>query len=186
MNRTQIVRGLRVILPLAALAILSMLFLLARKPDPESAIPYAQGRLEDLARSPGMTGPTFSTVTAQGATVTLSAARADPAGGTARDLTLDWQARDGTGAHLTAGAAEQAEGRIRLTGDVDIALASGWRLLAPQVEADTAASRLTAPGPLRVTAPFGTIEAGGMVLSAADGDRQVLELNRGVRLIYRP
>lgn len=41
MLRTSIVRLLRVILPLAALALLSVLFLLARKPDPQAAIPYA-------------------------------------------------------------------------------------------------------------------------------------------------
>ena len=37
--RSRIVAWLRVLLPLAALAILSTLFLLGRKPDPDDAIP---------------------------------------------------------------------------------------------------------------------------------------------------
>ena len=56
-RRTRIVRWLRVILPLVALAILSVLFLLGRSPDPEARIPYAEGRIADLARSRGITAP---------------------------------------------------------------------------------------------------------------------------------
>ena len=67
MLRTSIVRLLRVILPLAALALLSVLFLLARKPDPQAAIPYARGAIEELSRSPGIGTPEFTTVTADGA-----------------------------------------------------------------------------------------------------------------------
>lgn len=39
MTRSCIVAWLRVLLPLTALAILSVLFLLGRKPDPEASIP---------------------------------------------------------------------------------------------------------------------------------------------------
>ena len=41
MNRTRTVRWLRVLLPLAALAMLSTLFLFSRGGDSESQIPYA-------------------------------------------------------------------------------------------------------------------------------------------------
>ena len=51
MLRTRVVRLLRVVLPLAALALLSVLFLLGRKSETvEPAIPYAQGSAEDLGR----------------------------------------------------------------------------------------------------------------------------------------
>ena len=41
MDRTRIVRWLRVLFPLAALAILSVLFLLSRKPDPDAGVPLS-------------------------------------------------------------------------------------------------------------------------------------------------
>ena len=189
-GRTRIVRGLRVILPLAALAILSVLFLLARKPDPDGGLPYAQGRLEDLSRPPGMTAPEFSTVTADGATVTLRATRATPGGedgaATAAAPVLDWTARDGLIIQVLAAGAEMAQGTVVLSGDVRADLSTGWTLTAPRIEADTRSDRLTAPQAVHVTAPFGTLDAGGMVLARAPEGHQVLELNRGVRLIYRP
>ena len=71
-------------------------------------------------------------------------------------------------------------------GDVDMTLSTGWHLTAPRIEADTAEGRLAAPHEVAVTAPFGTLTAGGMVLTRAAEGAQVLELNRGVHLIYRP
>lgn len=191
MLRSRIVRWLRVILPLAALAILSVVFLIARAPDPGGAIPYADPRLEDHARRPGMTAPQFSTVTPAGATVTLTAASAalaqggDPAGGRAQDLTLDWRERDGLTLALTAAEAAVDGPRLALSGDVRMRLSSGWQLAAPRIEADTSADQLTATD-VAVTAPFGDLSAGAMRLTRGSDGHPVLELNRGVRLLYRP
>ena len=189
MLRSRIVRWLRVILPLAALAILSVLFLIARAPE-TGPIPYAEGRLEDLARAPGMTAPQFSTVTPGGATVTLTAAAAVPEAsgetGTARDIALDWRERGGLTLTLSAAEAAVKGGHLSFSGDVDLRLSSGWRLAAARIEADTETEVLTAPDAVAVTAPFGELTAGAMRLSRAADGRQVLELNRGVRLIYRP
>jgi len=193
MFRTRLVRLLRVVLPLAALALLSVLFLLGRKPsEPEPAIPYAQGSPEDLGRSPGIGAPEYTTVTPDGASVTLRAARAalgdggmGSGDGTASDLTLDWRARDGLMIELTAPRAEMAETRIRLEGGVRMALSSGWEMRGPSFEADTAADTLRADETVQVTAPFGRLNAGRMLLYSAEAG-QVLELNEDVRLLYRP
>ena len=190
MWRSRIVRWLRVILPLAALVILSVLFLVARAPEPGGSIPYAEGRLEDVDRSPGMTAPQFSTVTPGGATVTLTAAAAVPQSGgdagTARDVALDWRAQDGLTASLSAAEAAVDGQNVALGGDVDMRLSSGWRVTAPRILADAAADILTAPDSVAVTAPFGELTAGAMRLARGADGQQVLELNRGVRLLYRP
>lgn len=191
MWRSRIVRWLRVILPLAALVILSLLFLVARDPEPGGSLPYAEGRLDDLARAPGITAPEFSTVTPAGAAVTLSAATARPADGAedageASDLALHWRAPDGLVLTASAASAQLDGPRIALVGDVDLRLSSGWQLTAPRLDADTDEDLLTAPGELAVTAPFGTLTAGAMRLSRAPDGQPVLELNRGVRLLYRP
>ena len=143
--RSRIVRALRVLLPLAALGVLSMLFLLARSPSPETAIPYVEGDGADLARRTGMTAPRFAGVSADGARVTLSAARADPAGtdGRAEDLALEWQA-DGVTARVRAGSGAVEGGLIRLDGGAEMTTSTGWTLSAPGFAADTAAGRVTA------------------------------------------
>ena len=58
---SRLVGWLKVVLPLAALAILSTLFLLADLIDPTAAIPYAEVDVEDLARDPrwGRTEETY-------------------------------------------------------------------------------------------------------------------------------
>lgn len=191
MLRTRVVRLLRVVLPLAALALLSVLFLLGRKSETvEPAIPYAQGSAEDLGRSPGIGSPEYTTVTPEGASVTLRAARAalgngGADGGTASALVLDWRARDGLMIELTSPFAQTQDTTIRLEGGVRMALSSGWVMRGPSFEADTAADTLRADETVHVTAPFGELEAGTMLIHPSETG-QVLELNEGVRLLYRP
>lgn len=190
MLRTRIVRTLRVILPLAALTLLSVLFLLARKPDPEGAIPYAQARFEDLSRAQGIGTPEFTTVTDEGATVTLRATRATPGQGeqeaAARDLTLDWRSRDGLLMVVTAPDARLKDDRVTLDGGARMALSTGWELTAPQLQADIQSGVVSAAQTVSVTAPFGELQAGTMRLGPDDRGSTVLELNENVRLIYRP
>ena len=190
MWRTRIVRLLRVVLPLAALALLSMLFLLARSPDADLAIPYAQGRFEELSRAQGIGAPEFTTVTDDGATVTLRAARAVPGQGeegTARDLTMDWRSREGLLMVVTAPQGRMQEGqRLTLEGGARVELSTGWVLTAPQLQADVPGGVLTAPRSVEVAAPFGQLEADAMRLGPDAGGARVLELNGNVRLLYRP
>jgi len=187
--RTRIVQLLRVILPLAALALLSVLFLLARKPAPEPAIPYAEGRFEELARAEGVGTPEFTTVTPDGATVTLRAARAVPGegdSGTATDLTLDWRSREGLLMVVTAPAGRIDGDRMELDGGTRMALSSGWQMTTEHLQADVAAGIVTAPQPVDVEAPFGELQGGTMRIGPDGQGGRVLELNEGVRLLYRP
>lgn len=189
MLRTRIVQLLRVVLPLAALALLSVLFLLARKPDPHSVIPYAQGRFEDLSRAEGIGAPEFTTVTDDGATVTLRATRAVPGegeDGTARDLTLDWRSRDGLLMVVTAPQAAKEGDRLTLDGGTRMALSTGWELTAPQLQAQLDAGVVSAAQTVDVTAPFGELQARTMRLGPDATGATVLELNGNVRLLYRP
>ena len=67
MNRTRVVRWLRVLLPLAALAMLSTLFLFSRGGDSESQIPYADVDAQAMARDPRLVSPEYAGVTDDGA-----------------------------------------------------------------------------------------------------------------------
>ena len=194
MSRTRIVRWLRVLLPLVALAILSTLFLLSKKPGGDPQIPYADVDAEEMAREPQMVLPEFAGVTADGAAITLRAdqVRSDgKAVGDASRLRMTWRAEDGLAADLTAPGGTVEAGGIRLTGGVRITTSSGWAMTTPEVDSPTGdgetQAAIIAPGEVNAFAPFGQLTAGAMELSRADqaGDH-LLNFTGGVRLIYQP
>ncbi|AXC49158.1 hypothetical protein DRW48_05200 [Paracoccus suum] len=194
--RSCIVAWLRVLLPLAALAILSTLFLLSRRPDPERAIPYASVDAEARARDPQITAPTYAGVTPDGARISLIADSATPARdgdgiGGAKGLRLDWHAQDGLEAWLTAPQARMEGGDITLTGGVMVRTSTGWRLDAPQVTTSTNRALIGAEGGVAAQAPFGEVTASTMQITrqpAAEGapEAHVLDFTGGVRLVYLP
>ncbi|MCF3973849.1 hypothetical protein [Paracoccus salsus] len=198
MNRTRVVRWLRVLLPLLALAILSTMFLFSRKPATEPQIPYAEVDAEQMAREPRIVAPRFSGVTSDGAELLLrarDAALTDADGReSARDLQLTWRRPDGLEAELTAPDARVAEGVIGLRGGVRMATSSGWTLEAPQIDAATDRSLIAARDGVSAAAPFGRITAqemqllpqGGVEGEAGTGGSTVLNFSGGVRLIYQP
>ncbi|MBM3604556.1 MAG: hypothetical protein FJX25_07300 [Alphaproteobacteria bacterium] len=193
MTRTRIVRWLRVLLPLAALAMLSTMFLFSRQSDVESRIPYAEVDAEAAAREGRIVAPEYSAVTEDGVQLALRAAQAVPGNGTgaARDLRLDWERPDGLRAELTAPRGDVAEGRVSLDGGVTMTTSSGWRIEARRIEAETVASVVTADQGIQARAPFGELRAGRMrlapdpALDAAEAPA-ILNFSDGVRLIYQP
>lgn len=189
MNRTRTVRWLRVLLPLAALAMLSTLFLFSRGGDSPSQIPYADVDAQAMARDPRLVAPEYAGVTDDGAQLTLRATEAAPGQGQgrARDLRLDWQRPDGLRADVTAPQGGLADGTIRLEGGVRITTSTGWTLDAQSVEAATDRSRIAAQEGIEAEAPFGTLSAQRMELAPGRGaDASILNFSGDVRLIYQP
>ena len=191
---TRIVGWLKVALPLLALAILSTLFLVADRIDPEDALPYAEVDVEDRAREPRMTAPSYAGTTSDGAALTLTAEEARP--GTqdspakARGLRLDLTTPDGATTELRAATAvmDQAARLLVLSGGVTVTTGTGYRLETPEVAARLDRTGLESRGEVTATGPVGQIRADGMRL---DQDNQtpgayLLVFNGGVRLVYRP
>lgn len=193
MSRSRIVAWLRVILPLTALALLSVLFLLGRKPDPEASIPYAEVDPRELAERQAITRPTYAAVTSDGAQVTISASEARPGGAaqgaaSASSVHMTLRARDGRAADVSAGLAAMDGDNIRLGEGVRMTTADGWVVTAPELLASKREGSVASETGVDVRAPFGELTAGRMLLRPSgqgDGDH-VLDLSGGVRLIYRP
>ena len=187
--RSRLIAWLRVLLPLAALAILSTLFLLGRTPDPDDALPYAEVDTEDMVRDPRMTRPEFAGVSASGAEVTLTADRASPVQddkSAAESVRLTWRAQDGLAADLTAPTARMEGQQIHMSGGVRVTTSDGWAMTVPQVETDLSADRLLGTGGLTGFAPLGRLDADQMEMTRnADGD-YLLNLTGDVRLVYQP
>jgi lipopolysaccharide export system protein LptC len=189
-----LVGWLKVALPLAALAILSTLFLVARRIDPEAALPYAEVDVEELAREPRMTAPTYAGTTSDGSALTLSADEARPAAegapAAAAGLRLELAAPDGSRTDLAAATARMDPDarEVVLSGGVTVTTSSGYRLETAEVAAKLDRTGLESRAPVTATGPAGEIRADSMVLRQDDQTpgAYVLVFNGGVRLVYQP
>jgi len=79
---SRLVAGMKILLPLAALGMLSTLFLISERFDPGEAVPPAAIELRDRARDEGATNAALAGVTRGGHEVLLRAARFVPSVGT--------------------------------------------------------------------------------------------------------
>lgn len=188
---TRVVMILKVTLPLVALAILSSLFLFSRPIDPEDAIPYADVEIAERLAQPRMTGAGFSTVTSDGATLTLSADQAAPTvgGATVQGLSgrLSTPAGEVTEFSATSGVLDRTAGQLVLDAGVRLETSNGYLVTTDKLTLGTDQSFMESGGAVQATAPMGDLTAGGLRMDrAADGKTHLLVFNRGVRLIYLP
>lgn len=191
---TRVVGWLKVALPLAALAILSTLFLVARRIDPEDALPYAEVDVEELAREPRMTAPTYAGITSDGSALTLRADEARPAtagvDASAASLRLDLDTPDGGRTELSAVTArmDKAAQEIVLSGGVTVTTSAGYRLETEEIAARLDRTGLESRAAVTATGPAGEIRADGMQLRQENptSGAYVLVFNGAVRLVYQP
>jgi lipopolysaccharide export system protein LptC len=189
---SQFVVWSKVMLPLAALALLSTLFLFARSTGPNSSTPIAE--IEAIAREPRITEPYFSGIANDGSVISIAAdeIRPDPDQPDAfavGKIEAEIEATDGS--HVTISAGEgQIDPRARLarmTGLARMTSSSGYVMETAGVVADLDSGTVTSIGPLEVQAPYGDLTAGGLILSVTDtGTGQQMVFNGGVRLLYQP
>ncbi|MGI1662106.1 hypothetical protein ACRDNQ_07690 [Palleronia sp. KMU-117] len=192
---SRLVALLKVALPLTALAILSTLFLLARTPDIERTIPYADVDIDALAREPRISAPDFSGVAADGTglQVTATTARPDPGDPGlfhADGLEARIDTPDGTRIRMTAvtGRVDTTAGTATLAGDVLVETSTGYAVRTEEFTARLDSTRSESAGAVDVMTPFGHLTAGLFTLTRLPGDGQghVLVFSDGVDLLYDP
>ena len=194
-NYSRIVGILRVVLPLVALVLLSLVFLLARTVDPTQAISNAEIDVEDRARDPRLSGAHFAGVTEDGAALTIVAetARSDPGAAmrlevTGLDLRLEGQNGETMYAASTQGTIDRGRGTFTMTGGLDLVASPGYELHTEALNGLLDSTRIRAPGPVQGAAPAGILSAGNMELrvNSRDGAGYLLVFGGGVRLNYQP
>ncbi|MBC7153782.1 MAG: LPS export ABC transporter periplasmic protein LptC [Rhodobacteraceae bacterium] len=192
---SRFIAWMKVVLPLAALGVLSTLFLLARTVDPSRAISSSGVDVEGMAREMRIGSPDYAGVTKDGTAISLRAESARP----------DLERKGLMTAHVVRGVLETVAGRryeisaldalvdpgaaeIVLEGDVIVQSTSGYEIRTERMDASVDETRLESRGAVIAKGPPGTLRAGGMVLRATTGgDRgHVLVFNGGVKLIYDP
>ena len=193
---SRLVAGLKILLPLTALAILSTLFLVSNKVNPEDAIPYADVDIADRLREPRLTDAAFAGMTQDGAALTIRAAEAVPGqsgtadAGLARKLSGVLETPDGAKAVLLAAEARLngAARLLMLSGGVIVTTSGGYRIETSDMAVALDRTDLRSDTAIVATGPMGSISAGSMHLAQAEGSGPdyLLVFNQGVRLIYLP
>lgn len=194
---SRLISGLKIFLPLLALAILSTLFLVSRAIDPSQPIRFANVDVQELAREQVIGGPTFSGVTIDGAAITVTAARARPllggSGGlTAEDLRATILTPDGVEFKITAryGKIDSVSRTAELVDNVVFETSTGYRIQTERIVTSLDATEIVADGTIVASGPLGQITAGQMVLrqksDPGSDNTYVLVFKSGVKLIYTP
>lgn len=192
---SRLVFWLKILLPLAALAILSTMFLVARTIDPSRAIPYAKVDVTSLARKPRITGPHYSSVTSDGSSLKITAAEArpepkNPGHASATDVVATLTTPAGSSAVLKSqhGRIDMPGNLVIFDGKARVDTSGDYHVTAPHMQAALDKTRVEASGGVKATGPFGQITAERMKLTpdAAAPGSYVLVFKGGVKLVYDP
>ncbi|OAO06713.1 LPS export ABC transporter periplasmic protein LptC [Roseovarius indicus] len=191
---SRVVAWMKIILPLAALGILSTLFLISNTFDPNEALPMVDIDLQQRAQDQGATNATFAGVTQAGHQVTVQTVRSRPSPEDSRlflaeDVTAAFLLNSGNSVNVTSDRGEMNQHRnsASLSGNVHIDTSTGYVLTTELLTANFDELYAESPGPVEGTAPAGDLTAGRMVLrNNAETDQAHLLFTNGVKLIYQP
>lgn len=184
----------KVILPLAALALLSTLFLLGRQREAVSTIPYADIDVAKVVKEQVVRAPAYASVTEDGTAISITATTASPdqsakGAANAENVRASLDFGGGRSAQVTSDTAriDTVTSVAALTGQVLIETSDGYRIETPSLTTSLNRTDVTADQGITAEGPIGTLEAGHMSLSATDkAGTNVLVFKDGVKLIYQP
>ena len=190
----QLMTGLKYLLPLIALGLLSVMFYMSRGAPEESTIPYSERRLHDRVKGPQVSAPYFTGVTGAGDRLSMSAMSVKPDQSVDEDMAIDQVVlRIKTGpsqdilASSDSGLIRNAEGLLVMEGSVQIIANDGYQLSASKITSKMDALWLYADGPVKGTGAAGILEAGSMeIFRDADTGNLQFIFKDGIKLIYDP
>lgn len=183
---------LKILLPLAALALLSTLFLFSQSREPMQTVPFADTIQDGDGGGEGVSAPYYAGTTPRGDILTMTARRARPDGEgriKADDLAARLQLSDGSDIYLDAAGAtlRDSDSRAHLAGGVLIRSSAGYVLRTEALISGLDRIEAESLGPVSGEGPGSTLEAGKMEIRA-EGDNEDVKLlfSGGVKLIYQP
>jgi len=189
---SQLVGWLKILLPLAALILLSTLFLFARRTGTPTDIPFAE--INAAASEQRIASPRFSGLTNTGDTLAISAEAARPDANGGNEVTIDkprlsLDGVDGTTLRVTAGSGlvDTTAKTAHLGGLVRLETSSGYVMETSGLKADLTSGVVISDGALEVQAPFGQLSAGQVTFqTGTDGTGQQMNFTKGVKMVYMP
>lgn len=189
---SQFIGWSKILLPLTALALLSTLFLLARAPGEQSAVPVAE--ISEIAQEQRISKPAFSGIADDGSVIHVSANTAKPTPDNPNSITIDnlkitADATDGSNLEITAlnGAFDNDTRTVTMDGLARLTTSTGYSMETNGLIADMNSGEINSIGPLEIRAPFGHLTAGHVTIKTSTDDTgQQMLFTQGVRLLYQP
>jgi lipopolysaccharide export system protein LptC len=186
------VAWVKTLLPIAALGMLSTIFLFSGKVDVTKSLPYADLNVADIIREQRITRPYFTGISEGGIEFALSAAYATPDAKkpsvlNVSELDIEFKSPKGSKTKITASAglvnaktnyASISQG-VRLDSKLNFLIAT------ERLDIYFNHSYASTNGPFKGVFPLGSIDSGNMVLKMITGKQQILFTN-GVRMLYQP
>ncbi len=190
---SRMIAWLKILLPMAALVLLSTTFLLPKDSDPATNVPFLTSADPDGLVREQVSSPYFTGTTASGALLTMTAETARPVPGSdeidADMLDAVMLMKDGSEVLLKAPLANISEKRddARMTGGVTVSNSLGYVLNTESLNAALSRIEVESLGPVEGSGPAGVLNAGKMRITGSDtGDDMQMLFTEGVRMIYDP
>lgn len=184
---------LKVVLPLAALVLLSTVFLISRGNEQEAVIPFAQQEIEERMRGQQVTGPFYAGTTTNGDEILVSAESARYDGlqnaATATEMSATVRLIRGGVISLNSrsGSLSPNMDKASFTGQVVLETDDGLRVETERLDAHLDEIMAEAPEMVTATSPLGHLSAGTMrIKTESQGETVHILFNNGVKLVYEP
>lgn len=182
-------RLVKIALPLCAFMMLSVMFLLAKSPAANLALPYSN--TDEPVILDGMRNARIVGVSDSGAEIDARASEITPDGAAAsvKDFALDVTSPDGAQTRLSSDRAEISQNAERATfqDNARITTSGGFEITSDQFNADFNQDRISTPGSVSASGPFGQITAGAMDMTLSSSDQHSrIVFRHGVELVYLP
>lgn len=187
---SQFVFWAKITLPVAAIALLSTLFLFGS--GETEPLPIAD--LEEIARDNRLSAPALAGMAEDGTEFELNAKSAKPVAGNdnrviVEDIHLILKSSGGGSVDVDAGTADVDTDNkvVRMDGLARISTSNGYIMETRGLVAEYGLGQVKSFGPLEVRAPIGSIVAGRIFIkSGDDGGGMRMLFQDGVRLVYTP
>ncbi|MCX8952029.1 hypothetical protein OU790_01155 [Ruegeria sp. NA] len=190
---SRMVQFLKVLLPLAAIVMLSTVFLLSRSIETNVSVPFAQKDIDERLAQQVVTRPDYRGTTRKGETVHIEAVQATQGTEASVPTASEFRGRFGllNGGTITldsnSGLIRPDSGTATFVGDVVITTADGLKVTTDLLNTSLDEVRGDTPGQVNGTGPIGNFSAGRMTFGTEKTDGPVhIVFTDGVKLVYEP
>lgn len=190
---SRMVQFLKVLLPLAAIFLLSTVFLLSRSIETDVSVPFTQKDIDERLAGQIVTNPNYRGTTSKGEDVQIEASQATQGSDGAAPTASEFRGRFGllNGGVITldsnSGMIRPDKGSATFVGDVMITTTDGIQITTDLLNTSLNEVRGDTPGQVNGTGVIGNFTAGRMSFGTEKKDGPVhILFTDGVKLVYEP
>ncbi|MCY4304260.1 MAG: hypothetical protein OXC62_05705 [Aestuariivita sp.] len=190
---SQLVAYLKVLLPLVALGILSVMFLFLQSVNTTTTLPFEKTEATERLREERVTKPFFVGLTNAGEKITVTADIARPANasrlaeaeGLTALISFSNDQKNYLKIQAEKGVFDHKRDTAQLTGNVSISTNNGYALKTKGIRSSFKKLSVKTNGPIQGSSPLGLLSAGELVLYQKPEENDItLLFNKGVNLLY--